>query len=129
MTLLKGLDQSIPFLIAGGIDVDKIKQIETLKLNHLGYDISSSIETDGMKDKNKMLTVIQQVKENYNMYNIQTEADELGFFGEYGGQYVPETLMPAIIELKQAYNKAKQDQSFQDELTYYLKEYVGRKPH
>ena len=80
MTLLKGLDQSIPFLIAGGIDVDKIKQIETLKLNHLGYDISSSIETDGMKDKNKMLTVIQQVKENYNMYNIQTEADELGFF-------------------------------------------------
>ena len=77
--MLKGLDQSIPFLIAGGIDVDKIKQIETLKLNHLGYDISSSIETDGMKDKNKMLTVIQQVKENYNMYNIQTEADELGF--------------------------------------------------
>ena len=60
------------------------------------------------------------------MYNIQTEADELGFFGEYGGKYVPETLMPAIIELKQAYNKAKQDQSFQDELTYYLKEYVGR---
>lgn len=61
-TLLKGLDQSIPFLIAGGIDVDKIKQIEPLKLNHLGYDISSGIETNGMKDKNKMLTVIQQVK-------------------------------------------------------------------
>ena len=71
-----------------------------------------------------MLTVIQQVKGEY--MHIQTEADELGFFGEYGGQYVPETLMPAIIELKQAYNKAKQDQSFQDELTYYLKEYVGR---
>ena len=57
---------------------------------------------------------------------IQTEADELGFFGEYGGQYVPETLMPAIIELKQAYQKAKNDQTFQDELQYYLKEYVGR---
>ena len=97
-----------------------------MKLNHLGYDISSSIETDGMKDKNKMLTVIQQVKGEYNMYNIQTEADELGFSENIGGQYVPETLMPAIIELKQAYNKAKQDQSFQDELTYYLKEYVGR---
>ncbi|MHB7916856.1 tryptophan synthase subunit beta [Staphylococcus borealis] len=60
------------------------------------------------------------------MFNIQTEADELGFFGEYGGQYVPETLMPAIIELKQAYEKAKNDRSFQDELSYYLKEYVGR---
>ncbi|MEJ7545707.1 tryptophan synthase subunit beta, partial [Staphylococcus hominis] len=40
--------------------------------------------------------------------------------------YVPETLMPAIIELKQAYQKAKNDQKFQDELQYYLKEYVGR---
>lgn len=36
---------------------------------------------------------------------IQTEADELGFFGEYGGQYVPETLMPAIIELKKLIKK------------------------
>ena len=39
--------------------------------------------------------------------HIQTDADDLGFFGSYGGQYVPETLMPAIIELKQAYKKAK----------------------
>ncbi|HHR7543636.1 TPA: tryptophan synthase subunit beta [Staphylococcus aureus] len=57
---------------------------------------------------------------------IQTEVDELGFFGEYGGQYVPETLMPAIIELKRAYKKAKEDPEFQRELEYYLSEYVGR---
>lgn len=43
-----------------------------------------------------------------------------------GGQYVPETLMPAIIELKKAYHVAKKDQSFQEELDYYLREYVGR---
>ncbi|PNZ67279.1 tryptophan synthase subunit beta [Staphylococcus croceilyticus] len=60
------------------------------------------------------------------MKNIQTEVDELGFFGEYGGQYVPETLMPAIIELKSEYAKAKQDPHFQKEIDYYLKEYVGR---
>lgn len=58
--------------------------------------------------------------------HIQTDADDLGFFGSYGDQYVPETLMPAIIELKQAYKKAKNDPTFQDELQYYLKEYVGR---
>lgn len=46
---------------------------------------------------------------------IQTEADELGFFGEYGGQYVPETLMPAIIELKKKLIKRKkQTQSFKE---------------
>lgn len=60
------------------------------------------------------------------MKNIQTEADSLGFFGAYGGQYVPETLMPAIIELNQAYEHAKQDETFQQELNDYLKTYVGR---
>ena len=45
---------------------------------------------------------------------IQTEADELGFFGEYGGQYVPETLMPAIIELKKLIKRQKQTQSFKE---------------
>ena len=56
---------------------------------------------------------------------IQTEVDELGFFGEYGGQYVPETLMPAIIELKR-HMKTKLDTHFKEEFNYYLSEYVGR---
>lgn len=38
---------------------------------------------------------------------IQTEVDELGFFGEYGGQYVPETLIPAIIELKKKHTRTR----------------------
>ena len=49
-----------------------------------------------------------------------------GRFGEYGGQYVPETLMTPLIELEQAYEEAKQDPTFQQELDYYLKQYVGR---
>ncbi|GEP83515.1 tryptophan synthase subunit beta [Staphylococcus piscifermentans] len=57
---------------------------------------------------------------------IQTQVDELGFFGEYGGRYVPETLMPAIQELRQAYEEAKDDPAFQEELASYLKDYVGR---
>ncbi|MCD8915186.1 tryptophan synthase subunit beta [Staphylococcus simulans] len=57
---------------------------------------------------------------------IQTEADALGFFGNYGGRYVPETLMPAIQELRQAYEAAKEDPTFQEELDGYLKDYVGR---
>lgn len=57
---------------------------------------------------------------------IQTEADALGFFGEFGGRYVPETLMPAIEELRQYYQEAKEDEAFQAELAGYLKDYVGR---
>lgn len=49
-----------------------------------------------------------------------------GHFGIFGGQFVPETLMPALEELTLAYEEAHSDPSFQEELNYYLKDYVGR---
>ncbi len=49
-----------------------------------------------------------------------------GHFGKYGGKFVPETLMPALEQLEKEYLKAKEDPKFNDELKYYLKEYVGR---
>lgn len=52
--------------------------------------------------------------------------DERGHFGEYGGRYVAETLMPALLELETAYAAARQDPGFQQEFDYYLKHYVGR---
>lgn len=52
--------------------------------------------------------------------------ERVGRFGKFGGQYVPETLMTALIELEQAYNEAMEDQAFLDEVTYYLKDFVGR---
>lgn len=55
-----------------------------------------------------------------------TFPDEKGRFGEYGGRFVPELLMPALLELEAAYNEAKNDDSFQEELTNYLTEYIGR---
>ncbi|UXM84697.1 tryptophan synthase subunit beta [Methanococcus aeolicus] len=47
-------------------------------------------------------------------------------FGEYGGQYVPEVLMPSLKELEKAYKKYKDDPEFKEELEYYLKQYAGR---
>lgn len=47
-------------------------------------------------------------------------------FGPYGGQYVPETLMPALEEFEQAFLKYKDDPKFLEEFKYYLKDYVGR---
>lgn len=49
-----------------------------------------------------------------------------GRFGAYGGQYIPETLMNAMIELEEAYNKYKNDKDFKEELAYYFNEYTGR---
>ena len=52
--------------------------------------------------------------------------DERGHFGEYGGRYVAETLMPALLELEKVYIEAQNDPEFQREFEYYLQHYVGR---
>ncbi|MDR4480933.1 MAG: tryptophan synthase subunit beta [Nitrospira sp.] len=52
--------------------------------------------------------------------------DRQGRFGAYGGRYVPETLMPALLELEEVYQRTRRDRKFQAELRHYLKEYVGR---
>jgi len=57
---------------------------------------------------------------------VQNLPDKNGHFGEYGGRYISETLMPVVLELEKAYLKFKNDRGFKKELDYYLKEYVGR---
>lgn len=52
--------------------------------------------------------------------------DENGHFGQYGGRYVAETLMPLILEVEAAYTKYKNDPDFLKELAYYHKHYTGR---
>ncbi len=55
-----------------------------------------------------------------------TLPDANGRFGEYGGRYVPETLMHPLQELEDEYFRAQNDPNFQDELQYYLREFCGR---
>ena len=52
--------------------------------------------------------------------------NERGRFGDYGGRFVAETLMPLVLELERAYKEARDDPAFADELAGYLKHYVGR---
>ena len=52
--------------------------------------------------------------------------DKKGYFGDFGGRYVPETLMGALNELDREYRKARRDGEFKKQLDYYLREYAGR---
>ncbi|MFX3633476.1 MAG: tryptophan synthase subunit beta [Candidatus Pristimantibacillus sp.] len=52
--------------------------------------------------------------------------DEKGRFGKFGGRYVPETLMNALLELEEAYKHYSKDKEFQDEVNYLLHKYSGR---
>ena len=54
------------------------------------------------------------------------DPDSNGHFGIFGGRYVPETLMPTLLELDKEYKKVRFDKDFWSEVNYYLSEYVGR---
>jgi tryptophan synthase beta chain len=57
---------------------------------------------------------------------MQNFPDRHGRFGQFGGRFVAETLMPALFELEKAYKVARRDRKFRDDLARYSREYVGR---
>lgn len=60
------------------------------------------------------------------MQTTYNQPNTTGHYGRFGGRFVPETLMQAVIELEEAYDLAIKDEAFLDEFRYYLKDYVGR---
>jgi len=64
---------------------------------------------------------MSQIKNSYKKL-----PNEKGYFGQFGGRYVSETLMPLIEEVELEYNRVKNDEKFVNELNDYLKNYVGR---
>ncbi|MGH7822414.1 MAG: tryptophan synthase subunit beta, partial [Candidatus Binatia bacterium] len=52
--------------------------------------------------------------------------DRRGHYGQFGGRYVSETLMPALFELEEAYRNWRREPGFRAELREHLREYVGR---
>src|SRR6202167_1006924 len=51
--------------------------------------------------------------------------DERGLFGDFGGRFVAETLMPLVLEVERAYDAARRDPGFAARIAYYLEHYVG----
>ena len=66
------------------------------------------------------------LEEQNNKYDDFNRPSKSGRYGKYGGQYVPETLMPALFELEKASKEAWADEKFTNELDHLLKTYVGR---
>src|SRR5271169_6625700 len=57
---------------------------------------------------------------------MQSQPDRSGHYGQFGGRYVAETLMPALLELEAAYRRLQRDQEFKREVRDHLREYAGR---
>ncbi len=69
---------------------------------------------------------LNQSLASHGANSLRNGPDARGRFGDFGGRFVAETLMPLILELEQAYEAAKADPGFKSELDYYLRDYVGR---
>ncbi len=69
---------------------------------------------------------MNQIRTQAGANSLRNGPDGRGRFGEYGGRFVAETLMPLILAVEQAYEVARRDPAFRSELDAYLKNYVGR---
>lgn len=143
-----------PYLLAGGLNPQTISEALN-SLNPWGVDLSSGLETNGLKDREKIqcataivhqttasahqsTAVTNQKTETAPQTTSNTNSTESkeqhmitqntskGRFGIHGGQYIPETLMNAIIELNEAYTHFKDDPEFKAELQKLLNDYAGR---
>ena len=100
------------FFIAGGLDIHNVQ--DKINLDQpTGVDLSTGVEiSKGIKDLNKITEFIRLVRPER--------------FGRFGGRYVPELLIPPLLELEQAYASIAGTDSFKAELTDILKNYIGR---
>ena len=127
-----------PYLLAGGLNPENVG--EALQAARkagaapFALDVSSGLEVEGRKDLQKMMDFQNAVHScGYGKDEMVKKTDDKGNsclsrgrFGEHGGQYIPETLMNAVIQLEEAYDRYKDDPQFQEELADLFNNYAGR---
>ena len=112
----------IPLILSGGLTADNVADgIAAVK--PYAVDVASGVEAaPGVKDPEKLEAFFAAVRAGARAHVTAIEHR----FGPYGGQYVPETLVPALVELEAAWLAARDDPTYQAELNALLNDYVGR---
>ncbi len=128
-SVLNDYPSTKPFFLSGGIGIDQIDDIKKFiasKASKYCYaiDVNSKFETEpGLKNKSILREFINKLHNKKTMnYNV----DDKGYYGEFGGAFIPEMLYPNVEELRQNYLKVMAEPDFQKEFDKLLKDYVGR---
>lgn len=118
-----------PYFLSGGLGLENLDKVLELSDERLyAVDLNSCFESEpAKKDIEKLKLAINKlrptVKETQNMsYNV----NEKGYYGDFGGAYIPEMLYPNVEHLRNEYLKIIYEPKFQEEFNQLLKDYVGR---
>ena len=127
-----------PILLAGGLTPENVLQA-VQAVRPWGVDVATGVErAPGRKDYGKLQRFVAAAKSLLTQRSeksqeevaerevTQKRPDARGYFGPFGGKFVPETLMPALEELERAYREARTSPAFASELAGLLREYAGR---
>ncbi|WP_209319637.1 bifunctional phosphoribosylanthranilate isomerase/tryptophan synthase subunit beta [Ancylomarina longa] len=123
--ILKQYKGKTPFFLSGGIGADDVKDIKEFKHEQLyALDLNSAFEdVPAQKNKNKLARFLKEIKmTTKNKYAV----DERGYYGQFGGAFIPELLRANVDELRENYLKIINSKQFQTDYHRLLNNYVGR---
>lgn len=113
------------FILAGGLNAENVAEAVRIFKPDI-VDVSSGVESAQGKERDLVLKFSEAVRNIEVKKGERTMKKSERYYGEFGGQFVSESLMNTLEELDAAYEKAIHDEEFLKEYAYYMKQYVGR---
>ena len=124
--LVRTRRSKIPLVLSGGLRPENVAEA-IAAVHPFAVDTASGTEAGpGVKDPEKVAAFVEAVHSTARRRPHAAVTAVEHRFGPYGGQYVPETLMPALAELEEAWVAARGDAGFRAELDGLLRDFVGR---